>query len=143
MGDLAKNVAKRTLVISEEPPNAAIAGVARMGRQSMKQLSHVLDAFSARDVVAGEAVWRSDDDLDELHNSVFQETVAAMMRDPGQINACTHLSFIAKNFERIGDHATNIAEALHFLVTGDQLVDDRPKGDETPMTAVQDVVPSD
>lgn len=136
VGDLAKNVAKRTLVISSEPESAAVAGVSRMGRESIKQIAHILDAYGARDVDAGGAVWRGDDDLDALHNSVFREIIAAMMGDPRHINACTHLSFIAKNFERVGDHATNIAEALHFLVTGAQLVDDRPKGDDTPTTVV-------
>ncbi len=136
VGDLAKNVAKRTLVIAQEPESTAVTGVARMGRESIKQIAHVLDAYGARDVEAGDAVWCGDDDLDELHNSVFQEILAAMMEDPSHVNACTHLSFIAKNFERVGDHATNIAEALHFLVTGAVKVDNRPKGDNTPTTVV-------
>ena len=136
VGDLAKNTAKRTLVISREPLTSVVAGIARMGRQSLLQFSHVLDAYSARSLSAAKAVWGADDDIDELYNSLFHDTLTAMMRDPAQINACTHLVFISKNYERVGDHATNIAEVLHFLVTGELLVDDRPKGDVTATTAV-------
>ncbi len=137
VGDLAKNVAKRTLVLSEEPKALAVAsGVAGMGRQSLLQLSNVLDAFSGRNVEVARAVWGADDNIDELYNSLFNETLQAMMRDAAQVNACTHLVFISKNFERVGDHATNIAEALYMLVTGKALTNDRPKGDETPMTIV-------
>ena len=136
VGDLAKNVAKRTRVISQDPPTEVIAGVARMGRKCRLQLSHVLDAYASRNTRAGQAVWGGDDDLDALYNSLFQATLKSMMRDPAQVSACTHLVFIAKNFERVGDHATNIAEILHFLVTGDQMTSVRPKGDETATTAV-------
>jgi phosphate transport system protein len=137
VGDLAKNVAKRTLVVSREQQPRAYAGVARMGRASLRQISDILNAFAARNLAAAKAVWGGDDDLDELYNSVFREVLAAMMEDPTQVNACTHLVFIAKNFERVGDHATNIAEAIHFLVTGAALADDRPKGDETSLIAVR------
>ncbi len=137
IGDLAKNVAKRTKVISREPISDDVsAGTAVMGRQSLLLVSDVLDAFSARNVQAAKAVWGADDNIDELYNSLFQDTLTAMMQDPTQVNACTQLVFVAKNFERIGDHATNIAEILHFIVTGDLLHDDRPKGDETAVTSV-------
>jgi len=131
VGDLAKNVAKRTLVVSREAPARPISGVVRMGRASLRQFSDILDAYSARNLSAAKAVWGGDDELDELYNSVFQEILLAMMEDSRQVNACTHLVFIAKNFERVGDHATNIAEAIHFLMTGLPLVEERPKGDKT------------
>lgn len=136
VGDLAKNVAKRTLVISREAPARPILGVVRMGRASLRQFSDILNAYSARNLDAAFAVWGADDELDELYNSVFQEILAAMMEDPMRVNACTHLVFTAKNFERVGDHATNIAEAIHFLVTGSPIMEERPKGDETATTIV-------
>ncbi|MEL6362615.1 MAG: phosphate signaling complex protein PhoU [Pseudomonadota bacterium] len=137
IGDLAKNVAKRTLVLSELPPIGTTAPVARMGRTSLRQVAEVLNAYAARNLNAAHAVWGGDDDLDELYNSVFEEILVTMMNDGRLVSTCTHLGFVAKNFERVGDHATNIAETLHFLVTGDLLTDDRPKGDETSTKAVK------
>ena len=131
VGDLAKNVAKRTLVVSREAPASPTSGVVRMGRASLRQFSDILNAYAARNLNAAKAVWGGDDELDELYNSIFQEILLAMMADSSKVNACTHLVFIAKNFERVGDHATNIAEALHFLMTGAPIVEIRPKGDET------------
>jgi len=136
VGDLAKNVAKRTLVLSLEAPARPTSGVARMGRASLRQFSDILNAYAARNLTAAIAVWGGDDDLDELYNSVFEEILMAMMRDPANVNACTHLVFTAKNFERVGDHATNIAEALHFLLTGSRMIERRPKGDKTSTTVV-------
>lgn len=131
VGDLAKNVARRTVVVSTEAPARTMAGVARMGRASLRQFSDILTAYTARNLNAARAVWGGDDELDELYNSVFEEILVAMTRDPALVSACTHLVFIAKNFERVGDHATNIAEALHFVLTGARLEDARPKGDKT------------
>ena len=136
VGDLAKNVGKRTLVISRERPSKAASGVTRMGRASLRQIADILTAYSSRNIVAARAVWGGDDDLDELYNSVFREILQEMMEDSTAVNACTHLVFIAKNYERVGDHATNIAEALHFLVTGDFIDGVRPKGDDTAVTSV-------
>ncbi len=136
VGDMAKNVAKRTLVVSREAPARAGHGVARMGRASLRQFSDILNAYSTRNLEAAKAVWGGDDEVDELYNSVFQEILLTMMEDSDKVNTCTHLVFIAKNFERVGDHATNIAEAIHFLVTGSPLVESRPKGDETATTIV-------
>ncbi|MEM9495375.1 MAG: phosphate signaling complex protein PhoU [Pseudomonadota bacterium] len=136
VGDLAKNIAKRTLVVAREPNPGPITGVARIGRACLRQFSDILDAYTSRDVKAAWAVWGADDEVDELYNSVFQEILLAMMDDRGSVNACTHLGFIAKNFERVGDHATNIAEAIHFVVTGEPLMERRPTGDETPTTVV-------
>ncbi|MEZ5891909.1 MAG: phosphate signaling complex protein PhoU [Parvularculaceae bacterium] len=136
VGDLAKNVAKRTVVVSMQAPARPTAGVARMGRACLRQFSDILTAYNTRNLNAARAVWGGDDELDELYNSVFEEILVAMMRDPELVNACTHLVFIAKNFERVGDHATNIAEALHFVVTGSRLENARPKGDKTSTTVV-------
>lgn len=136
IGDLAKNVSKRTLVLSQERPVGSMPGVSRMGRASLRQVSAVLDAYATLNPAAARAVWGGDDDLDELYNSVFREILLAMMEDPKQVSASTHLVFIAKNFERVGDHATNIAETVHYLVTGALIDEERPKGDETPLTAV-------
>ena len=137
VGDLAKNIAKRTLVVSrEEAPAPPTSGVVRMGRISLRQFSDVLNAYAARNLSAAKAVWGGDDEIDELYNSVFEEILLAMMADAKLVNACTHLVFIAKNFERVGDHATNIAEAIHFLMTGSPIVEERPKGDETSTIAV-------
>lgn len=136
VGDLAKNVAKRTLVVARETYVSPAFGVNRMGRGALRQLSDVLNAYSSRNAAAAKAVWSADDDLDQLYNSVFQQIVILMMEDASRINACTHLGFIAKNFERVGDHATNIAEALFFAITGEPLAQERPKGDDTAVTKV-------
>jgi len=136
VGDLAKNVAKRTLVVSQEQFRRPSGGVTRMGRSALRQFSDILNAYAIRNLDAAKAVWGADDEIDELYNSVFREIIVVMMENPSRINACTHMVFIAKNFERVGDHATNIAEALHYFMTGEQLQDDRPKGDETATTIV-------
>lgn len=131
VGDLAKNVAKRTVAVAlETPPASAVSGVARMGRASLRQLSDILNAFQAGNLDAAEAVWRGDNDLDELYSSLYADVVTAMSGDQKQISPGVHLLFIVKNFERIGDHATNIAEAIHFVETGARFAEERPKGDE-------------
>ncbi|MGB3810202.1 MAG: phosphate signaling complex protein PhoU [Parvibaculum sp.] len=138
IGDLAKNIAKRALVIQGdfETPVRLIQGIARMGRLAQGQLKSVLDACSNRDAQAAMEVWRGDEEIDEMYNSVFRELLTYMMEDPRTIGVCTHLLFIAKNIERIGDHATNIAETVSYVVTGEYVSDDRPKGDKTSSTTV-------
>ena len=136
IGDMAKNVAKRTMVVSQEKFTRPSSGVASMGRAAQRQFSNILTAFTEKNIDAAIAVWGGDDDLDELYNSVFREILLVMMEEPSRINAGTHLVFIAKNFERVGDHATNIAEALHYYLTGEALAIERPKGDETSVTAI-------
>jgi len=132
VGDLAKNVAKRTLIVSREgPAQSLIAGVVRMGRASLRQLSDILSAFQAASLSAAAAVWRGDTDLDELYNSLYRDLMQSMTGDSSKVVVGAHLMFIAKNFERIGDHATNIAEAIHFVETGSPFAESRPKGDET------------
>lgn len=132
IGDLAKNVAKRALVISRDAPDVQLTqGLARMGRQALAQVKNVLDAFARRDANAAMTVWRRDDEIDEIYNSLFRELLTYMMEDPRKIGPSTHLLFIAKNFERIGDHATNIAETVHYAVTAGKIGDERPKSDTT------------
>ncbi len=131
-GDLAKNIAKRALAVSSENhPRSLMAGLDHLTELAQRQLNDVLDAFASRDDAKAVTVWRADVGLDTLYNSMFRELLTYMMEDPRTIGLCTHLLFAAKNIERIGDHATNIAENIHFLVTGRVLVDDRPKGDDT------------
>jgi len=137
IGDLAKNVAKRTLVISHDAPDSHLTqGLARMGRQALAQLKNVLDAYAKRDANAAMTVWKRDGEIDEIYNSLFRELLTYMMEDPRKIGPSTHLLFIAKNFERIGDHATNIAETVHYVATGTRIGDPRPKSDITSTTNV-------
>jgi phosphate transport system protein len=132
VGDLAKNIAKRALAIAgESHPKPLMAGLGHMTDLALRQLNDVLDALSNRDADKALAVWHSDAKLDVLYNSVFRELLTYMMEDPRNIGLCTHLLFGAKNIERIGDHTTNIAENVVFLVTGKALTDDRPKSDDT------------
>jgi len=138
IGDLAKNIAKRALVIQGdfETPARLIQGIARMGRLAQGQLKSVLDSCSNRDAQLAMEVWRGDEEIDEMYNSVFRELLTYMMEDPRTIGVCTHLLFIAKNIERIGDHATNVAETVYYVVTGETVSDNRPKGDTTSTTPV-------
>jgi len=136
IGDLAKNIAKRAIVLNREPPIRLAQSLARMGRQALGQLKLVLDAYSDRDAGAAEAVWRQDDEIDETYNSLFRELLTYMMEDPRTIGLCTHLLFVAKNIERTGDHATNIAEVVYHMVSGGHLATERPKADTTSETRV-------
>jgi phosphate transport system protein len=136
VGDLAKNIGKRALILNREPPIRLTQSLARMGRQALTQLKTVLDAYSDRDAEAAQSVWRHDEEIDELYNSLFRELLTYMMEDPRTIGLCTHLLFIAKNIERAGDHATNIAETVHHMVTGAYLRIDRPKADLTSTTPI-------
>ncbi len=136
IGDYAKNVAKRTVVVAELPPMPPALTVARLGRLTQRMLKDVLDAYTARDVEQAEEVRARDQEVDALYTSVFRELLTYMMEDPRNITACTHLLFIAKNFERVGDHATNIAETIHFIVHARRPIGDRPKGDDTSSTLI-------
>lgn len=138
IGDLAKNIAKRAIVIQGDfdTPPRLVQGLARMGRLAQNQLKAVLDSFSNRDAQQALEVWRNDEEIDEMYNSIFRELLTYMMEDPRTIGVCTHLMFIAKNLERIGDHATNIAENVRYLVIGEKMTDDRPKGDKTSSVAM-------
>jgi len=136
IGDLAKNIAKRALVLNREPPIRLTQSLARMGRAALSQLKLVLDAYSDRNAEGAESVWRNDGEIDEIYNSLFRELLTYMMEDPRTIGLCTHLLFIAKNIERSGDHATNIAETVYHMASGGHLSNDRPKADVTSSTNV-------
>jgi phosphate transport system protein len=105
--------------------------LSRMGRLALGQLKKVLDAYANRSLEEAQEVWMSDEEIDEMYNSIFRELLTYMMEDPRMIGVCTHFLFIAKNIERIGDHATNIAETVNYLITGEWVVDERPKSDQT------------
>ena len=137
IGDLAKNTAKRTHAMSESLPRKLITGVTRMGRIAQEQLKNILDAYAQTNAEKAIGVWRADEELDALYNSIFRELLTYMMEDPRMIGLCTHLLFGAKNMERIGDHATNIAENIYFLVNGKPILEERPKKDSTSMTAIE------
>ena len=138
IGDLAKNTAKRTHAISEALPRNLSSGLTRMGKMAQTQLNQVLNAYAKRDDEMGLAVWRADEDLDALYNSIFRELLTYMMEDPRKIGECTHLLFGAKNLERIGDHTTNIAENIHYLIHGKTITEARPKKDVTAMMRPSD-----
>lgn len=129
IGDLAKNIAKRALIVNQSEPLALIKSLDRMGRIASAHLKQVLDSYATRNVQAAIAVWFQDEDIDAHYNSMFRELLTYMMEDARTISACAHLLFIAKNIERIGDHSTNIAETVHFLVTGEEIATERPKAD--------------
>jgi phosphate transport system protein len=138
IGDLAKNIAKRALAISgENHPKSLMTGLKHMVELAFSQLKDVLDAYSERDAEKAVAVWRHDERIDAMYNSLFRELLTYMMEDPRNIGLCTHLLFAAKNIERVGDHTTNIAEDIHYLVHGVALADDRPKGDDTASTLIR------
>ncbi len=130
-GDLAKNIAKRTMILNEaEPISPLTRSIERMGRLVLGRLKDVLDAYTGSDLDRAMAVWLRDDEVDEHYNSLFRELLTYMMGDPRTITACAHLLFVAKNLERIGDHATNIAEIIHYEITGEEMISaDRPKTD--------------
>ena len=136
IGDLAKNIAKRAIVLNKEQPIRLTQSLARMGRAALSQLKLVLDSYSNRDSGGAETVWRQDGEIDEIYNSLFRELLTYMMEDPRTIGMCTHLLFVAKNIERTGDHATNIAEVVYHMVTGTHLATERPKADVTSETNV-------
>lgn len=144
IGDLAKNIAKRALVISRDATEQHLSqGLVRMGRLALTQLKNVLDAFSRQDANAAMAVRNGDNEIDEIYNSLFRELLTYMMEDPRKISASAHLLFIAKNFERIGDHATNIAETVIYVVTGAKVGGPRPKSDTTSSASIPaPVIPS-
>jgi phosphate transport system protein len=137
IGDLAKNIAKRVVVLdSEFRSQKVMRGVEHMAELVLAQIKDVLDAYARRDAPKAVAVWRSDEGVDAVNNSLFRELLTYMMEDPRNISICIHLLFCAKNIERMGDHATNIAETVYYMVEGRTLGDERPKGDKTSMTIV-------
>ena len=137
VGDLAKNIAKRVIALQGQfKPKSVMHGVEHLAELSQEQLKNVLDAYGSRNVKLALAVWQRDEEIDSLYTSLFRELLTYMMEDPRNIGFCTHLLFCAKNIERIGDHATNIAETVHYQITGVTLTDERPKGDLSTITPV-------
>jgi phosphate transport system protein len=127
-GDLARNIAKRSLVLSAGEPLLPLTGaIERMGRLVSARLRAVLDAYAAGDVEPALDVWRRDGEVDEHYESLFRELLSHMATRSDSVASGAHLLFVAKNLERIGDHATNIAEILHFQMTGEELTGERPK----------------
>ncbi|MCQ8185838.1 phosphate signaling complex protein PhoU [Parvularcula maris] len=133
VGDLAKNIAKRSVIVAEGDDDELTkhAGVVRMGRIALRQFSEALDALFRRNAQAALAVRNADDQVDDIYNSVFRELLTVMSNKPALTSSGTHLIFIAKNFERVGDHATNIAERVHFALTGKEIEAERIKTDVT------------
>jgi len=137
IGDLAKNIAKRVEVMDGELSlQKVMRGIEHMTELVLTQIKEVLDAYARRDVAKAMEVWRADEEVDAVNNSLFRELLTYMMEDPRNISLCTHLLFCAKNIERMGDHATNIAETIYYMVEGYILPDDRPKGDLTSTTNI-------
>ena len=127
-GDLAKNIAKRAMVIAEaEPMSPLTRSIERMGKLVSSRLRDVLDAYKSSKIELAQNVWSSDTEVDEHYNALFRELLTYMMGDPRTISACTHLLFMAKNLERIGDYATNMAEHINFELTGEEYLESRPK----------------
>ncbi len=132
IGDYAKNIAKRTSVLAQAPQIGSYrTTIKRMSKLVQDMVRDVLDAYVARDSQTAEDLRLRDEEVDQLHNTLFRELLTYMMEDPRNITPCLHLLFIAKNIERMGDHTTGIAEQVYYLVTGTQLDEDRPKSDMT------------
>ena len=132
IGDLAKNVAKRVVAIGEQSASVKVAAsLAPLAERVRAQLHTVAEAYRDRDDAAALEVWKADGAIDTLHTSLFRELLTYMMEDPRSIGFCAHLLFCAKNLERIGDHATNIAETTNYMITGKMLASERPKADES------------
>ena len=132
IGDLAKNIGKRVAAITGEfHPQKLLRGVQHMSALVLAQLKQVLDAYAGHDLAKALAVWKGDEEVDAICTSLFRELLTYMMEDPRNITFCIHLMFCAKNIERMGDHATNVAETVHFMIEGRAISDQRPKGDTT------------
>ena len=145
IGDLAKNMGKRVAALENDfQPLKLIRGLEHMTDLVQSQVKSVLDAYAAHDLPAAMAVWKGDEEVDAICTSLFRELLTYMMEDPRNISFCIHLMFCAKNIERIGDHATNIAETVFYMIEGQQMLDKRPKGDMTtfattvPATSLRD-----
>lgn len=136
IGDYAKNVAKRAVALNQAPLVRPVHAIPRMAALVQALIKDTLDAYITDDAAKADAVWARDEEVDDLYTSLFRELLTYMMEDPRSITPCTHLLFIAKNIERIGDHATNIAELIHYTVLGEMPKDDRPKGDDTAYAVV-------
>ena len=127
IGDYAANIGKRVVALSQTPPFKLPAALTRMGWLAQQNIRDTLAAYSERNADKALRAWQADEELDETYSSLFRELLTHMMEDPRTITSCTHLLFVAKHIERIGDHATNIAEAVHYMVVGEPLVRGEPE----------------
>lgn len=138
VGDMAKNIAKRVIAVQGmAQPKSLVRGIDHLSELALTQLKEVLDAYSKRSPEMANSVWERDEEIDAIYTSLFRELLTYMMEDPRNITACTHLLFCAKNIERIGDHATNIAETVYYMATGSQFAIERPKDDESASVVVE------
>src|ERR1700678_32394 len=137
IGDYATNVAKRSIVLGQYNLPYSLAGLAHMATLVQEKLKSIIDAVGANDTAKAIEVWRSGRIVDDIYNALFRELITYMMEDPRNITPCTHLLFIAKNLERMGDHETNIAEMIYYAVKGEVLPDVRPKGDTSAYAVVR------
>ena len=138
IGDLAKNIAKRAQVLNQIPPIRPVQAIPNMGKLAQEIIKDVLDAYIEGDADKARRVWERDQEVDDMYNSLFRELLTYMMEDPRNITASTHMLFIAKNIERIGDHATNIAETIYYRIKGEDLPAlDRPKNDAANFAVVE------
>ena len=129
IGDYAANVAKRSLVLNEIAAPYTLSGIGHMCRLVQENLKTTVDAIGEDNAERALEVWRSDIMIDDVYSAIFREQITYMMEDPRNITPCTHLLFIAKNLERMGDHATNIAETIHYAITGSVIPAARPRGE--------------
>jgi phosphate transport system protein len=132
VGDLGKSNAKRVIAVqSTGIPRPLARGIEHLSELALTQLKDVLDVYATRSAEKAEQIRARDEEIDAMYTSLFREMLTYMMEDPRNITPCTHLLFCAKNIERIGDHATNIAETIYYMSTGEQPAGERPKDDNT------------
>ncbi|WP_340149536.1 phosphate signaling complex protein PhoU [uncultured Sneathiella sp.] len=137
VADYATNIAKRVIALNQGPTINATSTIPRMGTMVRRMIDDVLTAYSNGDAELAYDVWVRDQEVDQLYNSMFRELLTFMMEDPRSITSCTHLIFMAKNIERMGDHMTNIAEIIIYQVNGEMPREPRPKGDKTSVTMIE------
>jgi phosphate transport system protein len=134
--DFAANIAKRAIALNATSPDEWINELAELGNLALKQLAAVVAAFRERDATKAMQVWAQDEAIDDVHTGIYRRLIDFMRADPSRVPIGAHLLFIAKNIERIGDHATNVAESVYYLITGENLAGPRPKGDKSSMDEV-------
>lgn len=137
IGDYSANVAKRALVLNQFSLNFRLGGLGHLTRLVQENLKLTIDTLGDNDPDKAMQVWRADQAVDDIYTAIFRELITYMMEDARNITPCTHLLFIAKNLERIGDHTTNIAETVHYAATGEALPEGRPKGESSAYTIVR------
>ncbi|MBX9452706.1 phosphate signaling complex protein PhoU [Neoaquamicrobium sediminum] len=143
VGDLGKNIAKRVVAVADtRQPVQLFRGLEALATLALTQLKQVLDVYASRSVGAIAFMRDRDEEIDAMYTSLFRELLTYMMEDPRNISPCTHLLFCAKNIERIGDHATNIAETVYYVVTGEQLPLERPKEDKSHRVVMMNPAPA-